>query len=521
MNNINFKLFAVIIFMMINISCGERDIIGPDDNGISLFDLKVTSIGLIVILSWDAIDNSDLTGYNIYRQEDGGGFAEYDSVLGEENSFTDLTVKVDKVYDYYITAKLTDNRESISSDTLRIIPSLTTLDLRVTSIALKVILSWDAIDNSTVTGNNIYRREEGGGFVKYDSVLSEENSFTDLTVTADKKYEYYITAKLTENIESLPSDSLQIIPGLTTTWVLDNSTRILNELTHDVAHKTGNFFDNLPFVTAFDIDENRGYIYLLNGSAKTLMLYIEGQEPATFTNPDSTFTLFDDPSDIDYDSVRDDMWIADGLSGNIYRYSQTNPGEWVLADSLNTGGSADVGQIADNGDYWVINSKGKSVEIYQKRNTGYNRINIGGFSSGGILLALDEKRARAYAVDIDIGAVSVITATGIETPISTINKAIAAAVEPEFGDLWLLADDDEDGSYDLIKLSVTGGRIFEIDTGMSSPTWMGVNSYNLNVVVLNRTFDEPKVATFDKLGNNINTFESLTEPVRARIVKLD
>ena len=417
--------------MMINISCGDRDITGPDNGGITLFDLRATSIGLIVILSWDAIDNTDLTGYNIYRQ------------------FSD------------------------------------------------------------------------SNFEKYASVSSEEISYTDQSVIADEKYEYRVTAELTNDKESEPSETVQIIPGFTTTWVLDNSTGILSELTHDVAHKTGKFFDNLPFVTAFDIDENNGYIYLLNGSAKTLMLYVEGQEPATFTNPDSTFTLFDDPSDIDYDSVEDDMWIADGLSGNIYHYSQNDPGEWVLADSLNTGGSADVGQIADNGDYWVLNTKGKSVEIYQKRNTGYNRINIGGFSSVAIILALDEKRARAYAVDIGTGAVSVITATGIETPISTINKAIAAAVEPESGDLWLLADDDEDGSYDLIKLSVTGGRIFNIDTGMSSPTWMGVNSYNMNVVVLNRTFDEPKVATFDKLGNSINTFESLTEPVRARILKLD
>ena len=420
--------------MMINISCGDRDITGPDDGGITLFDLRVTSIGLEVILSWDAIDNSDLTGYNIYRQ------------------FND------------------------------------------------------------------------SNFEKYASVSSEEISFTDRTVTAEIRYEYQITAELTNDRESEPSETVRIIPGLTTTWVLDNSTGILSELTHDVAHKTGKFFSDLPSVVAFDIDQKNGYVYLLNRFDKTLMLYVEGQEPSTFgtiADSDTVDMKFDDPSDIDYDSVEDDMWIADGLSGNIYHYSQNDPGKWVLADSLNTGGSADVGQIADNGDYWVLNTKGKSVEIYQKRNTGYNRINIGGFSSVAIILALDEKRARAYAVDIGTGAVSVITATGIETPISTINKAIAAAVEPESGDLWLLADDDGDGSYDLIKLSVTGGRIFAIDTGMSTPTWMGVNSYNLNVVVLNRTFDEPKVATFDKLGNNINTFDSLTEPVRARIVKLD
>ena len=305
---------------------------------------------------------------------------------------------------------------------------------------------------------------------------------------------------------------------------MDNSTGVLSELTHDVAHKTGKFFNNLPFVTAFDIDEKNGYIYLLNGSAKTLMLYVEGQipGPATLTDSDSVAILFDDPSDIDYDSFRDEMWLADGSSGNIYHYLQNDPGKWVLADSLYTGGSADEGQIdTNNGDYWVVNKAGRSVEIFQNRNTGYIRKSIGGFTSEGIILALDEERARAYAVDIGTGAVSVITATGEETTISAINKAIAAAVEPESGDLWLLADDDEDGSYDLIKLSVIGGRVLEINTGLSAPTWMGVNSYNMNVVVLNIAFDEPKAATFDKFGNNINTFDSLTEPVRARTVKLD
>ena len=479
MNNFNIKLVSVIILAMINLSCGERDISGPDGNGISLFNLRVTSIGLIVILNWDAIDNSSLIGYYINRQEEDGGFHRFDSTASEEISFTDQTVIVDKRYEYYITAKLTDNVESLPSDTVRIIPGLTTLDLRVTSIDLSVILSWDAIDNSSVTGNNIYRQEDDGGFVKYASVASEEISFTDLAVIADRKYEYHITAKLTDNVESLPSDTVRIIPGLTTTWVLDNSTGILTELTHDVAHKTGKFFDNLPSVAAFDINKTNGYVYLLNGFDKTLMLYVEGQKPATFTNADSTFTKFEYPSDIDYDSFRDDIWIADGLSGNIFHFSEFEPGRWMRLDSLNTGGSADEGQIDINvGDYWVVNKAGKSVEIYQNLSTGYRRISTESFSTGEIILALDEKRARAYAVDKGAGKVFTITATGIKNEISEINQAILAAVDPESGDLWLLANDDEAGSYELIKLSVFGSRMREIDTGLSSPSWMGVNPYN-------------------------------------------
>ncbi|MCH8272641.1 MAG: hypothetical protein IIB41_05255, partial [Candidatus Marinimicrobia bacterium] len=419
-----------------NISCGERDIIGPDDNGISLFDLKVTSIGLIVILSWDAIDNSGLTGYNIYRQ-------------------------------------LNDS-----------------------------------------------------DFEKYGTETSDENSYSDQMVTADENYGYYITAELAENKESLPSDTVKIIPGLTTTWVLDNSTGILSELTHDVAHKTGKFFNNLPFVNAFDIDEKNGYIYLLNGSAKTLMLYVEGQilGPATLTDSDSVAILFDDPSDIDYDSFRDEMWLADGSSGNIYHYSQNDSGKWVLADSLYTGGSADEGQIDTNsGDYWVVNNADNSVEIYRNLSPGYSRKSIEGFTSEGIILALDENRARAYAIDIGTGTVSVIESSGDETTLSTpvINNIFAATVDPESGDLWLLADDNEDRFYNLIKLSVIGLRIFDINTGMSKPTWMGVNPINMNVVVLNEAFEEAKVSTYDKFGESINTFGSFSSPKMARILKFD
>ena len=434
MNNFDVKLFFVILLTITVISCGGRDISGPDDDEMSLFDLEVKSIGLKVILSWDAIDNSSLIGYNIYRQ------------FG------------------------------------------------------------------------------GSEFLKYDLVTSQEISFTDLTVTADQKYEYYITAELTDNIESLPSDTVHIIPGFTTTWVFDDATKNLTEMTHDVAHKTGKVFIVLPGIAAFDIDEKNGYIYLLNGSDKTLMLYVEGETPASFTNPDSTLTVFDDPSDIDYDSVRDDMWVADGSSGNIYHYSLTDPGEWILADSLNTGGSADEGQIDTNsGDYWVVNNADNSVEIYRNLSPGYSRKSIEGFTSEGIILALDENRARAYAIDIGMGTVSVISSLGEETPLSTpvINNIFAATVDPESGDLWLLADDNEDRFYNLIKLSVIGLRIFDINTGMSKPTWMGVNPINMNVVVLNEAFEEAKVSTYDKFGESISTFGSFSSPKMARILKFD
>ena len=115
------KLCVVIIVAIINMSCGERDITDPDD-GVALFDLRVTSFGLEVILSWDAIENSSLTGYNIYRRFNSADFVKYASVTGIEISYTDQSVTADEKYEYHVTAELTNNRESEPSETVQIIP---------------------------------------------------------------------------------------------------------------------------------------------------------------------------------------------------------------------------------------------------------------------------------------------------------------------------------------------------------------------------------------------------------------
>jgi len=396
-------------------------------------------------------------------------------------------------------------------------------NISVRSIGLHVELSWDAIENEEVSRYRIERSVAGDDFSILAFVDESITEYTDNAVSADVIYEYQVKAELTNGSLSEPSETVRIIPGLTNTWVLDNTTRRLTELTHDAAHKTGRFFDDLPFVGSFDIDEGNGDIFLLNLFDKTLMQYREDFLPGTLLDSvTNEFLTFDDPSDLDYDSANDEMWIADGNSGNIFHFVLKPNGNWLKADSLHTDGSADEGQVdTNNRDYWLVNSIGKSIEIYQSRVFGYTRTSIGGFTTGKIILALDDQKARAYAVDRESGNVSWITVTGEQTTISTINNALYGVVEPGTGDLWLLADDDEDGNYELIKLSITGGRILEVATELSQPTWMGVNGDNLNVVILNLTFDEPKVATYDRLGNIINTFDGFTSPEKGRIASVN
>ena len=62
-----------------------------------------TSNGHIAI-AWDAVGDADLAGYEIYRQQGGGGFARVGSVDAATTAFSDESVTTGETYDYYVVA---------------------------------------------------------------------------------------------------------------------------------------------------------------------------------------------------------------------------------------------------------------------------------------------------------------------------------------------------------------------------------------------------------------------------------
>lgn len=396
----------------------------------------------------------------------------------------------------------------------------TQFNLSVMSDELKVTLNWDKISDDNLDLYNIYRSENEGEFNLYDTVNIALNTFSDTEVTADFIYEYKITAIFDGARESNPSEIVRIIPGFTNLWVLDFQGDVLSELTHDAAHFTGNFFDNLTLPVALDIDERNGYIYYIDGFNKTLNLVFEGSEPLLLTNAEGNARIFSDPTDVDFDMLRDEIWLTNGNSGALFHFAMINQSQWVISDSLNTGGDALYGQLdITRGDYWVVNSKGKSIEIFQNRNGEFVQISATGFASGSLTLALDADRATAYVIDRSNGDIFWVKASGETTLINNIKNAFLAAVVPSTGDVWLIADDDENGIADLVKLSIVGSRILDIMNLYSQPSWIGVNPINMNVTVLNTASGEVKIDVLsNNTGENISSFKSLNFPAIARIV---
>ncbi len=75
----------------------------------------------------------------------------------------------------------------------------------VNSSAPSVTLNWTA-STSAVTGYNVYRNRNGGGFTKIASVPASATSYTDTGVTFGDSLDYYVTSVDSSNVESVPSN---------------------------------------------------------------------------------------------------------------------------------------------------------------------------------------------------------------------------------------------------------------------------------------------------------------------------
>ncbi len=160
-----------------------------------------------VSLSWDPNNESDLSHYVVYRN---------DEKIGETNStsFNDSTAQPNVVYWYQVTAVDNSSNEGFKSHkvylntTYGIITVPKPPKVTVASNVGEVTLTWEVIDNGglPVLYYNIYRQSYGR-FIKIGQ--TKEPTFTDKNVVAGKTYIYAITA-INELGESNYSESITV-----------------------------------------------------------------------------------------------------------------------------------------------------------------------------------------------------------------------------------------------------------------------------------------------------------------------
>ena len=156
-----------------------------------------------VQLVWDDMNPEDqfLVGYNVYRRENNDKFVKVNRELlpFNNNTYSDTTISMNKIYQYAITSIDESGSESPPGNTLRVgtpegrsIPP-SPYGLRVSKNNESILLTWPA---ETIDSDNkirIFRYMAGQKPVLIAEVGADIFSYTDKSVSRGNLYFYYMT----------------------------------------------------------------------------------------------------------------------------------------------------------------------------------------------------------------------------------------------------------------------------------------------------------------------------------------
>lgn len=222
-----FLYFSLVWLAVLSFSCSEEpgsSVTPPTATGISSAprNLMVYSLPNSASLTWEAPQTNGgtlITKYNIYRGTVSGNYSLAGSVGAGEEAFFDRGVVDGTLYFYTVTA-VNINGESGMTPEVQVMPGGTPtapLNLTVRTGNTQVLLEWRApayTGGFALMNYNLYRHTLGSD-TAIISLPPQATSYTDINLTNNTEYYYYITAV---NLigESPHSNHIAVIPVQTT-----------------------------------------------------------------------------------------------------------------------------------------------------------------------------------------------------------------------------------------------------------------------------------------------------------------
>lgn len=205
----------------------------------------------VVSLTWNAITEPDLNGYNVYRSTASGGpYAILNGSLIPTSAYDDTTVVNGTTYFYVVTAINTGADESADSDQASATPHANTGNAPAAPVGLNAVasdgsvsLSWNANTEPDLSGYNVYRSTiSGGPYALLNGALVATNAYIDNAVVNGTTHFYVVTAVNTGAEESTNSSEVSAMPHANNSG--NAGPPWINEFHYDNAGgDTGEFFE--------------------------------------------------------------------------------------------------------------------------------------------------------------------------------------------------------------------------------------------------------------------------------------
>jgi hypothetical protein len=169
-----------------------------------------------VNLSWTDNSNNE-TAFAIFRKNGSGDFVRIAVVMPNATSYSDPGASPNSTYTYRIRATNNTHASFWSNEataTTPVAPPAAPTGLTGTAVnPTQVNLSWtDNSDNETTF--TIFRKMEGGSFVRVGIVMANTTSFADRSVSGNNIYTYQIRATSDTDVSGWSNQAVVVVPPL-------------------------------------------------------------------------------------------------------------------------------------------------------------------------------------------------------------------------------------------------------------------------------------------------------------------
>lgn len=350
------------------------------------------------------------------------------------------------------------------------------ISINIKAFDRNIELSWNKPDLYGFMGYNLYRSEDGGdNYIKLKELLPSQTSYIDTIVEFRKKY-YYNIKIVGHGIESVPTNTVSIVPGPGLNWIVDYNGYQIIKTTYDLQHIIVGYLTNwrpLDIAIAKSLGYGLGICEYSNVIEKFDLItgdFIEG-----ISN-----NLLNLPKEIEYDSLGSNFWLLD-YGGNLYRMN-AGSGSLSLIDST-LEDPAEIEISPNTGYINIVDREAKKILQYNREGVILNEISsINGDSLKNPEKYLyDENNNREWLIDGD-------SLDYIYTKL--INESDFTKIDsfPNAGDMVL--DRNEDSIW-IISLVPYNSSI------------MKLSSSGIRQIVLSGDFDEPSDLVMNKYDNSL------------------
>jgi len=342
------------------------------------------------------------------------------------------------------------------------------IGLTVTSRDSSIILFWNTPRSLDYESFNIYRKAPGeNNFSLYRQLPRGTQRFEETASFSDDPYLYYLRLQGNE-LESLPTDTLSIIPGPGDIWLLDWREWEVVNVSYDLSsiglrHSTAWRPENMAFADTVGLVTHPliGYFEIFS---------LENADILSGNNE------LEQPYDALFEPQSKLFWVSDS-SGALYAVNPEDGEESLIADGLQR--PTDMAML-DAQHIYVLERASGNIAVFnnsrQKTDTillGFeNPVRMRLNKTSGLLYVLNRtERDSLFRVDPQQGTKELfytadfISAFAADTDDESIWIAITSTVNSE-----------------IVQLSASGIRLNSVD-GFIQPTDLRVNPYNGHLLV--------------------------------------